>query len=117
MGLTFSQPEVRFPPGANPNVKRCKSNQNSRMPINHRNRMAAEALDNSAMLLKHGGHDYPTNSDYHMGARMALQTQMRNRHLHTRTSDRKSRVMQGLGPMGLELPSRDQGHQRTHTAQ
>lgn len=72
MALNFSQPEVRLPPGANSNVKRCKSNQNSRLPFRHRNQMAAEVLDNSSMLLKHAANDLPSQSDYHTGARMAL---------------------------------------------
>lgn len=119
MGLAFSQPEVRFPPGANPNAKRCKSNQNARLPARHRNQMAAEALDNSSALLKHPGNELLPQSDYHSAARVALQTQLRSRQLHARTTDRKSRALQGLAaPMGLELqPPISRGHNRTQTVQ
>ena len=116
MALNFSQPEVRLPPGAGPNAKRCKSNQNARLPFRQsRNQMAAEALDNSSLLFKHAAHDVPSESDYHAGTRMALQTQAHNRGLLAKTADRRGRGAQGLGPLAFEPPSQSWGHQRTHT--
>lgn len=42
---------------------------------------------------------------------------MRNRHLLAKTTDKKSRAIQGLDPMALELPLQLRGHQRTNTFQ
>lgn len=63
------------------------------MPFKHRNQMAVEALDHSSMLLQPAAHELPSESEYHTGARAALQTQMRNRQLHSKTAERKARAM------------------------